>query len=30
MKEEIDAVTDKYAALEEADNDYLDALQKVN
>ncbi len=29
MKEEIDAVTDKYAALEEADNDYLDALQKA-
>ena len=29
MQEEIDAVTDKYAALEEADNDYLDALQKA-
>ena len=28
-QEEIDAVTDKYAALEEADNDYLDALQKA-
>ena len=29
MQDEIDAVTDKYAALEEADNDYLDALQKA-
>lgn len=29
MQEEIGAVTDKYAALEEADNDYLDALQKA-
>lgn len=29
MQEEIDAVTDKYAALEEADNNYLDALQEA-
>ena len=29
MQEEIDAVKDKYAALEEADNDYLDALQEA-
>ena len=29
MQEEVDTVKDKYAALEEADNNYLDALQEA-
>lgn len=29
MQEEVDAVKDKYEALEEADNNYLDALQEA-